>query len=31
MNIKRTAGGVVAANFAAAAVVAVPAYAHHSF
>ena len=31
MNIKRTAGGVVAATFAAAAVVAVPAYAHHSF
>jgi hypothetical protein len=31
MNTKRTAGGLVAATFAAAAVVAAPAYAHHSF
>lgn len=31
MNIKRTAGGLVAATLTAAAVVAVPAYAHHSF
>jgi hypothetical protein len=31
MNIQRTAGGLVAATLAAAAVVAVPAYAHHSF
>ena len=31
MDIKRTAGGLVAATLAAAAVVAVPVYAHHSF
>jgi hypothetical protein len=31
MDIKRTAGGLVAATLTAAAVVAVPAYAHHSF
>ena len=31
MDIKRTAGGLVAATLAAATVVAVPVYAHHSF
>src|SRR5688572_5954943 len=31
MDIKRTAGGLVAATLTAAAVVAVPVYAHHSF
>ncbi len=31
MDIKRTTGGLVAATLAAAAVVAVPVYAHHSF
>jgi len=31
MDIKRTAGGLVAATLTAAAVIAVPAYAHHSF
>jgi hypothetical protein len=31
MDIKRTAGGLVAATITAAAVVAVPAFAHHSF
>jgi hypothetical protein len=31
MNIKRTASGIAAATFTAAAVVAVPVYAHHSF
>ena len=31
MNMKRTARGLVAATLTAAAVVAVPAYAHHSF
>src|SRR5262245_47575776 len=31
MNMKRTASGLVAATLTAAAVVAVPAYAHHSF
>ena len=31
MDIKRTTGGLVAASLAAATVIAVPAYAHHSF
>lgn len=31
MDIKRTAGGLIAATLAAATVVAVPVYAHHSF
>ena len=31
MDIKRTAGGLVAATLTAATVAAVPAFAHHSF